>query len=233
MLRRDTCDSDKPAQPQSSTRYLLLTHNLHDSVMNREFHIAAMAEYVRKPAVGFLADFRAFIMRGNVLDLAAAFMMGVAFHNVIDTFIQGIITPAMLKPVMNAVNITEIADLQYDGIHYGSFLAAVLSFFITAFVLFMIIKVVERSRRGLIQALLHEHGDKHSVDEREASGGNMISKGSNTKETQAESDTSKSKDPQQQLLAAITDLTKAIHSLGNKDAAQTPKASTARFETSV
>ncbi len=71
--------------------------------MNREFHIAAMAEYVRRPAVGILADPRAFIMRGNVLDLAVAFMMGVAFHNVKDTFIQGIITPAILKPALDAV----------------------------------------------------------------------------------------------------------------------------------
>jgi large conductance mechanosensitive channel len=201
--------------------------------MSREFHIASMAEYVRKPTAGFLADFRAFIMRGNVIDLAAAFMMGVAFHNIIDTLIQGIITPALLKPAMNAVNITDIADLQYDGIRYGSFVASILSFFITALVLFLIIKAVESSRRGLVRALLHEHGDTHAhTDDKEASDSHAITKGGTSKEAQPQSSASNTKDPQQQLLAAIADLTKAIHSLGSN--APTPKpSSSARFDAPV
>lgn len=74
-----------------------------------------------------LKEFRDFIQRGNVIDLAVAVIMGAAFGAVITSFIGDIITPILLNPVMQAMQVDELAKLSISGIKYGVFLAAVYS----------------------------------------------------------------------------------------------------------
>ncbi len=98
-------------------------------------------------ARGFLNDFKDFIMKGNVLDLAVAVIIGAAFGKIVTSLLEDIITPALLKPAMEAAKVNDLAALSINGIKYGSFLAAVLNFIVIAFVIFLLIKSVEAAKR--------------------------------------------------------------------------------------
>ncbi|MGB8702478.1 MAG: large conductance mechanosensitive channel protein MscL [Thermosynechococcaceae cyanobacterium] len=96
---------------------------------------------------GFLSDFKDFIMQGNVLDLAVAVVIGGAFGKIVTSLLEDIITPALLKPAMEAAKVDDLAKLSINGIKYGSFLAAVLNFIVIAFVIFVLVKSIEASKR--------------------------------------------------------------------------------------
>ena len=89
-----------------------------------------------------LKEFRDFIQRGNVIDLAVAVIMGAAFGAIVTSFIADIITPLLLNPVMQAMKVDELAKLAFNGIKYGNFLAAVLNFLVVAFVMFMLVRSI-------------------------------------------------------------------------------------------
>lgn len=105
----------------------------------------------RRAATGFLAEFREFIMRGNVVDLAVAVVIGAAFSGIIDSFVKDIVTPLLLNPALQAANLSDITQLQVNGIKYGVFLAAVINFLVIALVLFLLIKSFEAAKRRLLR----------------------------------------------------------------------------------
>ena len=82
----------------------------------------------RRAAGGFMQDFRAFIMNGNVIDLAVAVVIGGAFGKIVTSLIEDIITPLLLNPALKAANVEDLAKLQINGIKYGVFLASVINF---------------------------------------------------------------------------------------------------------
>jgi large conductance mechanosensitive channel len=98
-------------------------------------------------AGSFMTDFRDFLLRGNVVDLAVAVVIGGAFGAVITSFIGDIITPLPLSPALNAAGVSDIAELSANGIKYGLFLSTVINFVVIAFILFMIIRTFERMKR--------------------------------------------------------------------------------------
>lgn len=95
----------------------------------------------------FANDFKEFLLRGNVIDLAVAVVIGAAFGAVVTSFIEDIITPLLLAPALKAANVEDIANLSYNGIKYGSFLAAIINFVVIGFVLFLVVRVFERFKR--------------------------------------------------------------------------------------
>jgi large conductance mechanosensitive channel len=86
-------------------------------------------------------------MKGNVIDLAVAVIIGAAFGKIVTSLLEDIITPALLKPAMEAAKVNDLAALSINGIKYGSFLAAVLNFIVIAFVIFLMIKSIEAAKR--------------------------------------------------------------------------------------
>lgn len=98
-------------------------------------------------AGGFMRDFKEFLMRGNVVDLAVAVIIGGAFNTVITSFIEDIITPILLNPALQAAGVEDIASLSANGIKYGLFLSAVINFVVIAFVIFLMIRVFEKAKR--------------------------------------------------------------------------------------
>ncbi len=95
-----------------------------------------------------LKEFKAFAMRGNVLDLAVGVIIGGAFGAIITSFINDVITPLLLKPALEAANLTKLGDLTVFGaVKYGMFLSAVINFIIIAFVLFLIIKGINAMKK--------------------------------------------------------------------------------------
>jgi large conductance mechanosensitive channel len=90
-------------------------------------------------------------MQGNVLDLAVAVVIGAAFGKIVTSLLEDIITPALLNPAMKAANVDDLAKLSYEGIKYGSFLAAILNFLVIAFVIFLLVKSFEAAKRKMVR----------------------------------------------------------------------------------
>ena len=108
-----------------------------------------------------LKEFRDFITRGNVLDLAVAVIIGAAFGKIITSLVEGIIMPpigmllgkvdfASLFIDLSGQHPASLAEAQQKGlpvITYGAFINNLISFLIIAFVVFLIIKAVNRVKR--------------------------------------------------------------------------------------
>jgi large conductance mechanosensitive channel len=92
--------------------------------------------------MSIIKDFKAFIMRGNVVDLAVAVVIGAAFAAIVSSLVDHIITPLLLSPALKAAQLQDIDKLAWGTVKYGLFLAAVIKFIIIAFILFLIIKAI-------------------------------------------------------------------------------------------
>ncbi len=111
---------------------------------------------LRRP--GWIGEFRAFIMRGNVVDLAVGIIIGVAFTAVVNSLVKDIITPVIglavggidftnLFVTLKGPSAATLADAQKAGavtLNIGVFLNAVIQFLIVSFAIFWLIKVLTR-----------------------------------------------------------------------------------------
>lgn len=87
-----------------------------------------------------LKEFKAFIMRGNVIDLAVAVVIGAAFSAIINSLVGDIITPLLLTPALEAAGAQDIESLAWGAVKYGSFLSAIIKFLVIAWILFLVVK---------------------------------------------------------------------------------------------
>jgi len=95
-----------------------------------------------------IAEFKTFAMKGNVIDLAIGVIIGSAFGKIVNSFIEDVLTPLLLKPALDAAHLNNLNELTLFGtVKYGLFLSAVINFIIVAFVLFMIIKGVNAAKK--------------------------------------------------------------------------------------
>ncbi len=92
--------------------------------------------------MSLISEFREFINKGNVVDLAVALILGVAFNKIVDSIVNDIIMPI----VALAGGFDNIESLKAGPFTYGKLIAATLNFLIVAFVLFMIIKAMNRAK---------------------------------------------------------------------------------------
>lgn len=90
--------------------------------------------------MGMLKEFKDFAMKGNVVDLAIAVIIGGAFGKIVNSLIEDIITPVLLKPALEAAGAANIETWAPGGMLVGKFISAIISFIVIAFVLFLIIK---------------------------------------------------------------------------------------------
>ena len=93
-----------------------------------------------------LKELKAFLLRGNVVDLAVAVIIGAAFGAIVTSFVNDIITPLILNPALKAAKVERIAELSWNGVGYGSFLSAVINFLVIGTVLFFVIKGIEKAQ---------------------------------------------------------------------------------------
>lgn len=98
-------------------------------------------------ASSFAHDFKEFLLRGNVVDLAVAVVLGAAFGAIVTSFIEDIITPLLLSPALEAAGVEDIANLSANGIKYGLFLSSIINFVVIGLVLFIVIRIFERMKR--------------------------------------------------------------------------------------
>ena len=99
----------------------------------------------KKKGTGFVAEFKKFIMRGNVLDMVVGVIVGGAFTAIVTSLNQDILTP--LLGVFGGTDFSHLTVTLGSGetapvLCYGNFITAVINFVITALVIFCLIKLI-------------------------------------------------------------------------------------------
>ncbi|MGH8873037.1 MAG: large conductance mechanosensitive channel protein MscL [Acidimicrobiia bacterium] len=89
-----------------------------------------------------IQEFKDFINRGSLVDIAVAFVMGLAFAAVITSLTNDIINPIIAK----IFTLDNLADWVVADIRIGAFLVAIVNFLIVAFVMFLVVKAYNRMR---------------------------------------------------------------------------------------
>ncbi len=108
-----------------------------------------------------LEEFRTFISRGNVIDMAVGIIIGAAFTSIVNSLVVDLVNPVIslflggidfsgLFVVLGPGDYTTLAEAEEAGVAvfaYGRFIMAVLNFLIVAFVVFLLVKAVNRLQR--------------------------------------------------------------------------------------
>jgi large conductance mechanosensitive channel len=105
----------------------------------------------RRAATGFLRDFREFALKGNVVELAIAVIIGAAFGKIVTSLVDDVIM-ALINPLLKIAGVNDWTGfIVWPGIRLGSFLSTILNFVIIAFALFLAIQAIERLKRKEVQ----------------------------------------------------------------------------------
>ena len=97
--------------------------------------------------MGMLKEFKEFAVKGNVIDLAVAVVIGAAFGAIVSSLVDDVITPLLLTPALKAINAQDIDRLVWGTVKYGKFLSALIKFIIVAFILFLIVKAMNSMKK--------------------------------------------------------------------------------------
>jgi large conductance mechanosensitive channel len=97
--------------------------------------------------MGFLKEFKAFAMRGNVMDLAIAVVIGAAFGKIVAALVDGIIMPVM-GLLLGGINIASKSFTLGDAtLKWGMFLQTIIDFTIIAFAIFIIVRLINKLQK--------------------------------------------------------------------------------------
>ena len=102
----------------------------------------------------FMSEFKAFAVRGNVVDMAVGIIIGAAFGKIVSSFVADVIMPP-LGVVIGGVDFSDLAIVLKEAVGetpavvlaYGRFIQSVIDFIIIAFAIFLAIKFINRLRR--------------------------------------------------------------------------------------
>ena len=103
---------------------------------------------------GFIEEFKKFIMRGNVMDMAVGVIVGGAFTSIVTSLNQDILTPVL--GIFGGTDFSNLMVTLGSGenapvLCYGNFITAVINFLITAFVIFVLVKAINKIGDKLIR----------------------------------------------------------------------------------
>lgn len=95
----------------------------------------------------FAAEFKAFAMRGNVVDLAVAVVIGAAFGKIVSSLVENIITP-LIGVLLGGVNFSGLSFSVGDAaVTYGVFLQSIFDFTIIALAIFMVVRLLAKLQK--------------------------------------------------------------------------------------
>lgn len=95
--------------------------------------------------MSIIKEFKEFINKGNVIDLAVAVILGGAFGNIVTSLVDDVIMPF----IAFFGGFESIEQLKAGPFTYGKFIAAIIKFLIIAFVLFLIVKLMNKAKEKL------------------------------------------------------------------------------------
>ena len=138
-------------------------------------------EKMKKERVSFFSDFKKFITKGNVLDMAVAVVVATAFNAIVNGLVKYIITPLVtyftsgvsineweyiLRPeVLDAEGVVEVTKI---SIQYGIWLQSILDFLIIAFTVFVLVRVIKGMERRLNAKELAKKAEEEAAAKAEA-----------------------------------------------------------------
>lgn len=97
--------------------------------------------------MGLVKEFKEFALKGNVVELAIAVIIGAAFGAIVSSLVEDVITPLLLTPALEAAGVKDLNQLAWGTVKYGNFLANVLKFIIIALVLFFLLQAINSLKR--------------------------------------------------------------------------------------
>jgi large conductance mechanosensitive channel len=97
--------------------------------------------------MGLMKEFKEFALKGNVVDLAVAVVIGGAFGAIVTSLVDNVITPLLLAPALKMANAENIDKLAWGTVKYGKFLSTIIQFVIIAFILFLIVKAMNSMKK--------------------------------------------------------------------------------------
>src|SRR5688572_28225659 len=110
-----------------------------------------------------LEEFKAFAMRGNVIDVAIGVVIATAFQKIIESLVNNVIMP-LLGILTGGNNLSSLSYTFHNSVlSYGMFLQAILDFMIVAFALFLTIKVITRLRKQYEESAAPAEPSKHET----------------------------------------------------------------------
>jgi large conductance mechanosensitive channel len=99
-----------------------------------------------------LKEFREFISRGNVIDLAVAVIIGTAFTGIVNSLVDDIITP-ILGIFLGGINFSGLSiKIGEASVNYGNFIQAFINFLIIAWVIFLMVRSINQLQRRFSRA---------------------------------------------------------------------------------
>jgi large conductance mechanosensitive channel len=107
--------------------------------------------------MGWIKEFKEFAVKGNLIDVAVAFVMGAAFGKVVSSFTEGLVAPlvslltggadlSQKEIVLRAAN--EAEGIAAVTLKWGAFATAIIDFLIVAFVMFLVIKAINKLKKA-------------------------------------------------------------------------------------
>ncbi|MGN8896955.1 large-conductance mechanosensitive channel protein MscL [Flavonifractor sp. HCP28S3_F3] len=117
---------------------------------------------------GFMAEFRKFIARGNVIDLAVGVIIGGAFQSIVNSLVNDVINPILGVFAGDSESLATSLTFQLPGggqLMLGSFINAVINFLIMAFVIFLLVKGINSFHRKKEEAPKAAQPPKPSAEE--------------------------------------------------------------------
>lgn len=93
-------------------------------------------------------QFKDFAIKGNVIELSVAVVIGAAFGGIVNSIVADVITPLILTPATKAAGVADIDKLAWGAVKYGKSLAAIIQFIVIAFVLFLVIQAVNKIKHA-------------------------------------------------------------------------------------
>jgi large conductance mechanosensitive channel len=93
-------------------------------------------------------QFKDFAIKGNVIELSVAVVIGAAFGGIVNSIVADVITPLILTPATKAAGVADIDKLAWGAVKYGKSLAAIIQFIVIAFVLFLVIQAVNKVKHA-------------------------------------------------------------------------------------
>ena len=121
----------------------------------------------------FLEEFKAFVMRGNVMDMAVGVIVGGAFGAITTSLVSNVVTPLLAvlfnSPNPDALNITlraadEAAGTEAIVLGLGTFIGAILNFLVIALVLFSVIKAMNKAKE-LAESMKKKEEEEAAAEE--------------------------------------------------------------------
>lgn len=174
-------ENEKEVEKQTKqTKKKLTKEEKEKQKQEKDAKLKKFEKGAKKKFTTFFADFKKFIAKGNIIDLAVAVVIGAAFNKIVSSLVNDIIMP-LISLATGGASVADwkwvIKDAVYDSagnlvtaetaLRYGVFIQAMIDFLIIAFTIFIVLRIIVNSQRGVTKQWKKFHKDKQKTNGKE------------------------------------------------------------------